>query len=189
VCSSDLEFRGNPGFLFDLNRLPYTEAFCSETTVSIMCGLRGAIYTGISTGSPEVLSSANVVSGPDGSSELTLEIPFDFIGNRNEFPYHPTLLPIPSVQALNLPELLAGQPIMIHLWLTAEGEPVKVEANGEMTADGKNVRFQAGWEKLREATIADFPEPPSALDVTYLTAEEASQLTNRIIERQEELSE
>jgi hypothetical protein len=178
---------------FNVEISPYGLSFCAATFYLLLCGVRASIYHALSgahqPAAGEAAAVPHVETQSDGTTELSLTVPFAALGTIEEFPYYPSVFP-PSEAFAALLEGEAGrQPVLIRLWQTAAGEPIKAEVNGTLTDEEHTIEIQAGWEKTGEAAAEDFAEPPSALDVTHMTTEQYQAFLDLVDQRRAELRE
>jgi hypothetical protein len=202
----------------DADREPYGMPFCAASSYALLCGVRGTIFWALLNANLEEAAGGSEQSGqseeaaaqgcddssdtatdfgsslwprvtqlPDGTTELSLTVPFNCLVTSRVFPNFPVMYTNSELDAI-LPQV-GGQPVSVLLWQTAEGEPLKAEINGTVTAGEDTVQIQAGWESLGEARDEDFPEPPNPLDVTYFTAEEMAAFSEAVQARRQELRE
>jgi hypothetical protein len=199
----------------DDRRMPYGMPFCAASSFALLCGVRASVFWALtiaeaeadseasdpsdesdaagcdtSTGAPAKIERGlwpQVTTLADGTTELRLTVPFNCLATSSVFPNYPSMFTDSALDPV-LSEI-GGQPVSLLLWQTAQGEPVKVEVNGTLTAGEDVVQVQAGWESLGEATNEDFPELPSALDVTYLDVDEAAAFGEAVQARRRELRE
>jgi hypothetical protein len=172
-----------------LERDPYNWTFCLSSSYLVLCGIRGSIFKALSHPSAGD-AQPKVTDLGDGTTLLSITVPCWTLSTVSDFPGY---APIIRTSGLALVEYLlandmADQPVLVRLWQTAEGEPIKAEINGEMSTGEQQMAIQAGWEKTGTATAEDFPKAPSALDVSHLTDEEYDALMVKIQERRDELA-
>jgi hypothetical protein len=174
-----------------MQRDPYTTTFCVGSSRFILCGLRATLFKAISENNPDVFKNPEVTDLGMGMTLLSVTVPVWALGRSDDYPGFAALVPaIEENEArLLMQNEMIREPILIRLWQTAEGEPIKMEMNGELTDGERVLTFQSGWEKKGTATARDFPQAPSPMDVTHFTNEQFAELQKKINERDVELSE
>lgn len=145
---------------------PYTKAYCDTPPLNYVCTIRGAIdVTANSNRAGD--TQPHVSLSADGHTELRTQVTWDSLVNN----------PLASVtineQTLaKLPDGIEDQLVPVRLWLDDRGFPIKGEINIAYGEDESKFQLQCGFEYLGPATDADFPEPPSVIDLTQMDSDD-----------------
>jgi hypothetical protein len=170
----------------DRRRAPYSLGFCHASSFFLLCSVRASVFRAVIQNENNVPDDPHVSVLPDGGTEMSITVPFWTLANAEEFPNYPAVFAVDS-EFKALTEAMEDEPILIRIWQTAEGEPLKVELNGEVTDGTDTIAVQAGWERTGQSTEADYPQAPSALDVTYMTQDEYTAFLETVNQRRDEI--
>lgn len=133
---------------------------CQLGSVEFLCGISAAWTLTRDAHGEDV--PIQIETNADGSRHVTSVVTFTALNEAGIFTISDDL-------RSRLGEDVMEAYIPLHVWLDADGVLTKIEANGEVEANGEQLQVQFGFEMTGTPTEDEKPADPSKLDQQFVT--------------------